>query len=202
VRVIPDAVWVALAGLLGFALCAAGAAGFAARRARLGARATAAASAAALTDPLTGALNRRGFEAAMERELARAARYERPLAVAYVDVRGLKAVNDTYGHRGGDGLLKAISDVLDESARSEDVVGRIGGDEFVVGLIEQSMAGAEPWSARIHTRAAETRAALGHAVPWALTIGLASFPQDGKTLDDLLQAADRRLYEQRGISLR
>ena len=57
-------------------------------------------STAALTDPLTGVLNRRGFTEALERELARARRYGRPLALAYVDVRGLKAVNDTAGHLG------------------------------------------------------------------------------------------------------
>jgi diguanylate cyclase (GGDEF)-like protein len=191
-----------LAGLLAFSLASAGVAGVAARRARLGARATALASTAALTDPLTSVLNRRGFMSAMERELARAVRYQRPLAVAYVDVRGLKTINDTHGHRSGDRVLKEISDVLNQSARTEDVVGRIGGDEFAVGLIEQSRKGAEPWSERIHALAGETRTALGFAVPWGLTIGVAAFPEDGKTLDDLLQAADRRLYAQRGIALR
>ncbi len=108
------------------------------RRARRQAAGSTAVSAQALTDPLTGVLNRRGFLDAAERELARARRYEHPFALAYVDVRGLKAVNDTEGHLAGDELLREAAGLLTDSARADDVVGRIGGDELALLLAEQS----------------------------------------------------------------
>ena len=75
-----------------------------------------------MIDPLTGELNRRGFTEAVERELARAGRYERPFVLAYIDVRGLKRVNDSEGHLAGDQVLKAASAALRRSIRAHDVV--------------------------------------------------------------------------------
>ncbi len=159
------------------------------------------ASAAALTDPLTGALNRRGFTAAVERELARSRRYERPFVLAYVDVRGLKGINDTQGHMAGDELLRTVSSVLTNSARAHDVVGRLGGDEFGLLLVEQSADDAKAVTDRITERVQASRAALGFQAAWDLTVGTAAFPADGDSAAALLAVADRRLYEQRGIAL-
>ncbi|MBV9415076.1 MAG: GGDEF domain-containing protein [Solirubrobacterales bacterium] len=159
-------------------------------------------SAAAQTDPLTGILNRRGFMEAAERELHRASRYGRPFVLAYVDVRGLKTVNDTEGHLTGDQLLKAVAGLMTETARADDIVGRIGGDEFALLLAEQTVSGAVPVLRRINARVDEHRSAMEIRVPWELTIGVAAFPENGATLDDLIGVADRRLYEQRGIALR
>jgi diguanylate cyclase (GGDEF)-like protein len=122
--------------------------------------------------------------------------------LAYVDVRGLKSVNDTEGHLMGDELIKTVAGLMKESARADDVVGRIGGDEFALLLAEQTAASAEPVIRRIQTRVAEARAAMEISVPWELTIGMAAFPNDGEALEELLDTADRRLYEQRGIALR
>ena len=158
-------------------------------------------STAALTDQLTGVLNRRGFTEAVERELARARRYSRPFVLAYIDVRGLKAVNDTEGHRAGDELLKETASLLQDSARADDVVGRIGGDEMGVLLVEQTEEGAAAVRQRIATQVQTRRDALGLRSPWDLTIGTAAYPDDGESVDDLLRAADLRLYEQRGIDL-
>ena len=109
VNVIPTAVWIALGAAFALMLAFAGVALRSSRRARRREKEFAAISAAALTDALTGILNRRGFTEAAERELARASRYERPFVLAYVDVRGLKAVNDTEGHLMGDELIKTVA---------------------------------------------------------------------------------------------
>ncbi len=202
VKVIPTAVWIALGAAFALMLAFAGIAFRSSRRARRREKEFAAISAAALTDALTGILNRRGFTEAAERELARASRYNRPFVLAYVDVRGLKTVNDTEGHLMGDELIKTVADLMKESARADDVVGRIGGDEFALLLGEQTAESAEPVVRRIRARVAEARAAMEISVPWELTIGMASFPDDGATLEELLDLADRRLYEQRGIALR
>ena len=162
----------------------------------------AAVTAEALIDPLTGALNRRGFVEAAERELARARRYGRPFAVAYVDIRGLKAVNDTRGHLAGDKLIRQATELLQDSARADDVVGRLGGDEFALLLVEQGQKGASAVASRVLQALPARRADLGFDVPWDLTIGTAVFPEDGGDVDELLRAADRRLYKQRGITLR
>ena len=202
VKFIPTLVWIALGAAFALMLAFAGIAFRSSRRARRREKEFAAISAAALTDALTGILNRRGFTEAAERELARASRYDRPFVLAYVDVRGLKTVNDTEGHLMGDELIKTVAGLMKESARADDVVGRIGGDEFALLLGEQTAESAGPVVRRIQAHVAEARAATEISVPWELTIGMASFPDDGATLEELLDVADRRLYEQRGIALR
>ena len=198
---IPGFVWIALAAAIGLAAIGGAAAFRSSRRARRQAGQFAAVSAAALTDPLTGVLNRRGFTDAVERELARARRYGRPFVLAYVDVRGLKQVNDTEGHLAGDRLLKEVALIMTESARAADVVGRLGGDELGLLLAEQSSGGAAAVTHRIQTEVPARRAVMDISAPWDLTIGIAAFPEDGDSFDELLHVADRRLYEQRGIAL-
>ena len=155
-----------------------------------------------MTDPLTGILNRRGFIEAVDRELARARRYNRPFVLCYVDVRGLKAVNDTEGHRAGDELLKVAAGMLASSARADDVVGRLGGDEMGLLLAEQGAGGAVAVTRRIAGEVLVHREAMGLRSSWDLTIGTAAYPEDGETVDELLRTADERLYEQRGIEIR
>jgi diguanylate cyclase (GGDEF)-like protein len=199
---IPEWVWIVLAALATATAVSLGVAFRNGRRVRAQASAIAEVSAAALTDPLTGVLNRRGFSEAIERELARARRYGRPFVLAYVDVRGLKAVNDTEGHLAGDELLKSVAGLLHDSARADDVVGRLGGDELGLLLAEQTPDHAQVVTDRIQSQIPERRAELGLATPWGLTIGTAAYPEDGETFNELLATADRRLYEQRGIALR
>lgn len=161
----------------------------------------AAAREAANTDSLTGVLNRRGFLAAAERELERARRYHHPLALAFVDIRGLKAVNDTEGHEAGDRLLLDVATLLKGSSRSHDIVGRIGGDELAVILAEQSAEGVAAVSRRVRKMIPVRRMQLGVGADWDLTVGISIYPTDGRTIPELLAAADRRLYLQRGIHL-
>ena len=202
VRVVPRAVWLALLATLALAAAAALVAIRAARRGRRQARAIAAAEQIAVTDPLTGVLNRRGFGEAVERELARARRHDHPFALAYLDVRGLKAVNDGDGHLVGDELIRHVANLLRDCARAGDVIGRLGGDEFGLLLAEQSAEGAAIVRRRLHAEVPARRAAIDTDLPWDLTIGTAAYPEDGETFQTLLSAADRRLYAQRGIQLR
>ena len=202
VRVVPGWVWLALLASIGLAAAAAMAALHTGRRARRQTRAITAAEQAAATDPLTGVLNRRGFGEAVERELARARRHDRPLALAYLDVRGLKAVNDGDGHLVGDELIQEVAGLLRDCARAGDVVGRLGGDEFGLLLAEQSADGAAVVQARLHAQIPDRRAAVATDVPWDLTIGTAAYPDDGESFPTLLSVADHRLYAQRGIQLR
>jgi diguanylate cyclase (GGDEF)-like protein len=202
IQFIPWWIWLAF----GIAVAAAAVAGVAAirsgRRARARAGEVAMVTADAITDPLTGILNRRGFTNVAQRELERAQRYGHPLALAFVDVRGLKTVNDTRGHQAGDKLLKHVAALLQESSRSHDIVGRIGGDELAVMLTEQGAEGMAAVMRRVRSQLPITREALGFDHDWDLTIGMAVFPRDGHSLEDLLATADRRLYMQRGIELR
>jgi len=202
VRVVPEAVWLALAGALLLTLLSGASAVWSGARVRRQAARFAEMSLAALTDPLTGVLNRRGFTEAADRELERARRYGRPLALAYVDVRGLKIVNDSEGHGAGDDLLRATARLLTDSARENDVVGRLGGDEMGLLLVEQTPAGAQAATQRIEAEVLERRPGIGLQSPWDLTVGTSTFPGDGETVEELLRAADTRLYEQRGIELR
>ncbi len=201
INVIPIGVWIALAAALALAALAGVAALRSGRRVRIQAGEVAAVTAAALTDPLTGVLNRRGFIEAAERELGRARRYNHPMALAFVDIRGLKAVNDTEGHLAGDRLLKRVTMLLQESGRTHDLVGRIGGDELGVLLAEQSAAGAAAMTQRVRAQVPAARSSLRLLTPWDVTIGTASYPEDGDAFEQLLAAADRRLYEQRGIHI-
>ncbi len=198
---IPEGVWIALGASLLLAAVAAGVAVVSRRRAAAQAGELAAVSAAALTDPLLGVLNRRGFIEAVERELARARRYHHPFVLAYVDVRGLKSVNDTEGHLTGDTLLKNVAALLTDCARADDVVGRLGGDELGLLLVEQTPDAAKAVTRRIETQVESRRRAMNLGSHWDLTIGTAAFPQDGQSVDELLGTADRRLYQQRGIQL-
>jgi diguanylate cyclase (GGDEF)-like protein len=201
INVIPIGVWIALAASLALAALAGVAALRSRRRIRIQAGEVAAVTAAALTDPLTGVLNRRGFVDAAERELGRARRYDHPMALAFVDIRGLKAVNDTEGHLAGDRLIRQVTALLRDAGRTHDLVGRIGGDELGVLLAEQSAVGADAMTQRVRAQVPAARSSLRLSTSWDVTIGTASYPEDGNTFEELLAAADRRLYEQRGIHL-
>jgi diguanylate cyclase (GGDEF)-like protein len=191
-----------LVGLsIALAILSAAVAAYYRRHARRSAGEAVAAREAALTDSLTGVLNRRGFLEAAERELDRARRYHDPLAFAFVDVRGLKSVNDSRGHGAGDRLLKNVATLLTQSSRAHDIVGRIGGDELALLLPQQSVAGVAAVARRLKARIPAQRLELGVGADWDLTVGISVYPNDGAAIGELLSAADRRLYMQRGIDL-
>jgi diguanylate cyclase (GGDEF)-like protein len=142
-------------------------------------------------DPLTGLLNRRGFEELSATELQRAARYERPIAFAVLDVDRFKAVNDLYGHAAGDRVLRIVSDEL-LKLRTSDLAVRLGGDEFGLLMPETDALGAEQLvqrlRQRIHCRMSE------HGWPVTVSAGVASSASCARRLSDLIADADRRMY--------
>jgi diguanylate cyclase len=147
------------------------------------------------TDMLTGLPNRRSFLAQAERALLEATAAE-PVAIALLDLDGFKPVNDRLGHHAGDELLKTIADRMRTQAKSQVLVGRIGGDEFAILFRDAS----DPL--QVSARATGIIAALavpctigGRRISISASLGLAQFPQDGASLQDLMLAADRALYE-------
>jgi diguanylate cyclase (GGDEF)-like protein len=153
---------------------------------------------AAVTDSLTGLLNRRGLEDRLEEELARCRRNGRELSVVMIDCDGLKAVNDSGGHELGDAVLQRVSDCLRQHKRMADVAARLGGDEFVVLLPETRAGDALGVAERFRRELSATPFADGRTITAAF--GIASFPADGDSAAALLRVADRTLYtaKQRG----
>ncbi len=147
---------------------------------------------AARTDPLTGLLNRRGFEEAFEMELGRARRHQRPLSLLMGDLDDFKEVNDRLGHRAGDDMLEIVSEVLKGAKRKTDIVGRLGGEEFALLVTDSNEA--KGYSVAERLRSSVQDACKGEPVPITISIGIASYPTHGDTAESLYQAADRALY--------
>ncbi len=146
-------------------------------------------------DPLTGLPNRTIFGQRLGQALAQAARYEHKVALLFIDLDRFKVVNDTMGHEAGDRLLREVADRLRDSLREGDTVGRHGGDEFVV-LIEQyesamQVAGV---AQKIIDQTGEPYLFDGHEFHISASIGIATYPNDGRDADALLKHADIAMY--------
>ncbi|MCC6710337.1 MAG: GGDEF domain-containing protein [Gammaproteobacteria bacterium] len=147
------------------------------------------------TDDLTRLPNRRAFRSTLRREYERAQRHGRPFAVLMIDADGLKPTNDQHGHAAGDRLLTTIADVLKTALRGTDNCARYGGDEFIVLLPEADAHTAIDAAERIRNGVANTSFDVGgKRVQCTVSIGVASYPEDANTLDELTAAADRALY--------
>lgn len=142
------------------------------------------------TDHLTGAMGRRSGFAALQREIDRTTRSGEPLVLAFVDVNGLKAINDTHGHPAGDEALRRVARCLMATLRSYDVVMRFGGDEFVCSLAGQDVTGARE-------RFAQISAELARPSGPAIAVGFAQ-REDHETLEALIARADAALLDTRG----
>jgi len=149
----------------------------------------------AMRDSLTGLYNRRYLNDVLEREVARARRETYPLSLMMIDLDHFKKVNDTYGHQAGDEVLRFFSGMLNERARTEDILCRYGGEEFLLLLpkmpLEVARARAEQWRADFE---AVTVATGEHRIKTTLSVGIAAYPDHGTTPDELTQSADRALY--------
>ena len=147
----------------------------------------------ALTDALTGLANRRAFDYALESEVARVVRYGPPLSLIIIDIDSFKLYNDTWGHPAGDARLRAIADLLRANVRNPDIAARYGGEEFALLLPFTDKAGAMLLAERLRF-AAEANSPhfiAGESTSgYTLSIGVASFPEDGTTSAELLFAAD------------
>jgi diguanylate cyclase (GGDEF)-like protein len=148
------------------------------------------------TDDLTGLFNTRGFAIAANRLLGQALRSERPASVLMVDSDNLKGVNDAYGHDAGNRLLRQLASAIQAELRSTDVPARYGGDEFIVLLPDTPPKGALEVAERIRAAIGANPLPLeGRMVACSVSVGVACFPQDGRTLDALAAGADRALYQ-------
>ncbi len=152
---------------------------------------------AAVTDQLTGLLNRRGFEERFQEELQRAARDDTPVSIVVCDCDGLKTMNDLRGHEMGDQLLELVASCLRTHKRVSDVAARLGGDEFALLLPDADIETALAVAERI--RGAITDETIGGFRPSA-SFGAATYPLHGRTTLELLKVADDALYraKQRG----
>ncbi|MBA2741779.1 MAG: diguanylate cyclase [Actinobacteria bacterium] len=146
----------------------------------------------AVTDALTGILNRRGLEERLEREVAIAQERRLPLSVLVLDCDDFKDVNDRAGHEFGDSLLKEVADALTGSLPESAEVARLGGDEFVVMLVGADAEAAEEHGTRIRSVLAEGLTDAGF--PIRLSGGVATYPFDGATPTEIVRAADQALY--------
>jgi diguanylate cyclase (GGDEF)-like protein/PAS domain S-box-containing protein len=149
-----------------------------------------------IRDPLTGLFNRRFMEEALELEIRRAARNQRPLGMIMIDLDNFKYFNDTFGHEAGDLLLKELGVLLKSNIRAEDIACRYGGEEFT--LIMPEGTGVVTRQRAEFFREAIQRINLqyrGNPLgPLTASMGVAVFPDHGRTAGDLITAADKALY--------
>lgn len=156
---------------------------------------------AALTDALTKLPNRRAFDKVLAEELERAVRYGYPLALAVMDLKGFKAVNDSLGHATGDMALSQVAQLLEKERRAGDHLFRWGGDEFAAIFPHTDKTEAIAVATR-YAQVVESIRFDKHRL--GVRIGLAAYPEDGLTPDRLLITADNRMYEAKalGVSLK
>lgn len=157
---------------------------------------------AALVDPLTGTYNRRGFFLLAEQALRAAVRHQRNYVLCFFDLNGLKEINDELGHDQGDDALYDAAEVFRHVFRSSDIIARIGGDEFVV-LAEGEASAEAGLRQRVGDEIARHNSAGGRAYRLATSMGVTSFdPRRPSTLGELLQRADRQMYEHKRVTRR
>ncbi|AZF07795.1 bifunctional diguanylate cyclase/phosphodiesterase [Pseudomonas sp. R5-89-07] len=149
----------------------------------------------AVTDPLTGLLNRRGFHQTVENMLLRSERNEQSLVLLYLDLDGFKRVNDTLGHDAGDRVLRWVSEQMQACLRSYDILGRMGGDEFTALLELEFPEQAAKIAEKLIERVSVCQQVDGLDVMLGASIGIATFPDCGSDLNGLLRAADIAMYE-------
>jgi diguanylate cyclase (GGDEF)-like protein len=153
----------------------------------------------ATIDPLTGALNRRHFLELAERQLARIRRGREPAAVVMIDLDHFKRINDTYGHAGGDAVLRRAASLCQSELRPEDIFGRLGGEEFAAVL-----SGCDHGTARqvvqrlLHGLPGAEVIAGDTAIRITASFGISDLAVDDRSIADALARADRALYEAKG----
>jgi diguanylate cyclase (GGDEF)-like protein len=148
----------------------------------------------AFTDSLTGLHNRRQILNLLDKEFQRARRYHHPLAVLALDLDGLKQINDTYGHQVGDQALIMVAESCKRQLRDVDSIGRYGGDEFIILLVETDITGGHAFAERIQQNIASAVVnSLLAPVKVTVTIGVASLTDKTSEFNNLLNKADKAL---------
>ena len=145
-------------------------------------------------DSLTGLSNHGHFWASLDLELQRASRYERDFGVVMVDIDHFKQFNDRFGHLGGDEVLMTVSSLISERCRAMDVAARYGGEEFAILLPETSLEGAAAFAEKIRNAIESEGHSSEEQRSVTVSIGVATFPEDGDMAADIVKAADTQLY--------
>jgi diguanylate cyclase (GGDEF)-like protein len=150
----------------------------------------------AALDELTGVANRRSIIAALDRDVGRAIRTHESMAVMMVDIDHFKRVNDTYGHLAGDQVLRCVVDVIQHRIRAQDIVGRYGGEEFLVVLADTSAQGARQLAEQLRAAVQATHCAYsGESIAVTVSVGVfGGRLEPGDSWDQLIHAADMALY--------
>ena len=151
----------------------------------------------AFTDELTGVFNRRYFNQRYAREIGRAKRYNRRLSALMIDIDHFKQYNDTLGHIMGDQVLRQMAEIFENNIRKADVISRYGGEEFVIILPEIDAARAVVVAEKLRTVVENSNFPGIEKLPAGkitISIGVASFPQDGSAPAEVLNEADKALY--------
>jgi diguanylate cyclase (GGDEF)-like protein len=148
-------------------------------------------------DYLTGVNNRRYFMQQAELELARTKRYNTHLSILTMDIDLFKQVNDNYGHKVGDQVLKKLAAICSEALREIDIIGRVGGEEFAILLPETDKTNALDAAERLRAAIADNLIPIENGLPIRMTvsIGVASLTSNDDNLDVLLSQSDEALYE-------
>jgi len=152
-----------------------------------------------LSDPLTGLANRRFFQEIFLREMRRSQRSNQPVSLALVDIDFFKGVNDTYGHNVGDEVLEQLAGIMLANVRATDFVVRYGGEEFILLLPETRLADANQVAEKLRKTIGDTilesASRPGITLKVTVSAGVAAFPIDGQSSDEVILKADRALYQ-------
>lgn len=153
----------------------------------------------ALTDPMTALPNARSLQIQFDKEVARASRSSSTFQLLMLDLDGFKAVNDGYGHKAGDAMLREVSKVIREQLRDYDFLARYGGDEFVALVPEAHPEDVLDLSRRIEKAVSEFRLSVGNGkfASVGVSLGSASYPYNGETFDQIIVAADKAMYDRK-----
>ena len=154
----------------------------------------------ATTDKLTGVSNRQALLGALFTEVERAARYQRPFSVAFVDIDHFKAVNDTYGHAVGDVVLRGVAQAIRTNLRATDTIGRYGGEEFMLLLTETSPEEATVLTEKLRVLVARQRFPVdGHDLQVTISIGIAGGLGSNLRVEALVRDADAAMYSAKSL---
>jgi two-component system cell cycle response regulator len=157
----------------------------------------------ALVDELTGLYNRRGFTTLADHQLKVAERSSAPVAVLFIDLDGMKRINDSLGHAEGDRALTDTSQVLSKTLRKSDLVARLGGDEFCALLLNCSPSAERVVLDRLRQNLESHNDRAGRPYRLSLSVGVSRYdPADPAPIDELIERADRSMYEQKTSRLR
>ena len=146
-------------------------------------------------DALTCLPNRRQVIKKLQNEVIRAERYKTSVSISMIDIDHFKRINDSYGHTVGDQVLFQLANILQESVRNPDTVGRYGGEEFLVVLPNTHLREAAEQAARLCKRIREANINVGEAIQLTVSIGIAEYRHDQENWQKFLSRADMALYE-------